>query len=52
MVVSCYYCVVETDGKKIAVVVAGMMVVVVAFGQLIDVVDDEDYNRDWYDLVV
>ena len=52
VVVSCHYCVVETDGKKIIVVVADLMAVVVAFGQMIDIADSEDYDRDWCYLVV
>ena len=52
MVVSCYYYVVETDGKRIVMVVAGMMAVVVALGQLVDIVDGKDYDMDWYYLAV
>ena len=52
MVVSCRYCVVETDGKGVVVVVADMMAIVVGFGQTLDIADGEDYDRDWYYLVV
>ena len=48
MVVSCYYCVVETDNRRIVVVVADMMAVVVVSGQMIDIVDNKDYDTDWY----
>ena len=36
---------VETDGKKIVVVVVDMMIVVVVFGQMVDMADGEDYDR-------
>ena len=38
---------VETDGKKIVVVVVDMMAVVVVCDQMIDMADGEDYNRNW-----
>ena len=45
VVVLDYCCVVETDGKKIVVVVVDMMTVVVVFGQMVDMADGEDYDR-------
>ena len=45
VVVLDHYCVVETDSKKIVVVVVDMMTVVVVFGQMVDMADSEDYNR-------
>ena len=45
VVVLDHCCVVETDGKRIVVVVVDMMTVVVVFGQMVDMADSEDYNR-------
>ena len=48
MVVSCHYCVVEKDDKRIVEVVADMMAVVVASGQRIDIADGKDCSTNWY----
>ena len=45
MVVLNYCYGVETDGRKIVVVVVDMMIVVIVFGQIVDMADGEDYNR-------
>ena len=36
---------VETVGRKIVVVVADMMIVVVVFDQMVDMANDEDYDK-------
>ena len=45
VVVLDHCCVVKTDGERIVVVVVDMMTVVVVFGQMVDMADGEDYNR-------